>query len=175
MEGYLRILLFGLFLCSCNHSEIKFKTIIDLDSLNREESKATIINDSVEAKYIIGNNYIFWNPTKYQMKFVDSIIVNAITENPEKYFKYLKADSFKDFYKQYVCYVDSKGDSIVYMNAICEIPNFPIFDSTLGYATLKRLDWQHHLDKVEDGGDCYWRIFINFTKRKYFSFSVNGK
>jgi hypothetical protein len=175
MKILIAILLFGICLCSCHHRETKSKSVINKDSLKREELRATIINDPMETHWIIKGKYRFWMPEKHQMDAIDSIIVQAIKERQRNFYRHLKVDSFRSYYKQYVCFIDSTGDSMVFMNATCVVPRFPVFDSIFTHPMTKRFDWQHHLLEVEDGGDCYWRIYINWTIKKCIEFSVNGE
>lgn len=173
MRAFLGLFLIGLLVCTCKNTETKKVILIDKDSLNREELKSTVINDSMETKWITDDCKHFWTPSRNQLDIADSLTVKAIKMNYKKYYKHLKPDSFKDFYKQYVCYIDSKGDSIIYLNAICYIGNDIVFDKN-NKATQTRFDWQNHLFIVDDGGDCFWSIYINFSKRISFRFSVNG-
>jgi hypothetical protein len=33
---------------------------------------------------------------------------------------------------------------------------------------------KHHLIYVKDGGDSFWNIRINFSKKKYLEMNING-
>jgi len=146
---------------------------IDADSLRREELKVTIINDSVETRWIIEGKRSFWTPNEKHLKKIDSIVLDAIKTNYKNTYRHLKPDSLNEYYRQYVCFIDINGDSIVYINAACTIDIQMIIDKSNKVHRI-RDDWQHHLLNVEDGGDCYWSVYINLTKNRYFRFSVNG-
>jgi hypothetical protein len=107
------------------------------------------------------------------MNLIDTILLKAIVDDNGRNFTRTKADSYKEYYRQYVCFVKENGDSIVYINALCKIFEGPIHDDNDSLRWV-RLDWQHHLIEVDDGGPCFWRIWINVTKREYFNFMVNG-
>ena len=175
MRTFLIFLLLGLLFHSCRHSVTVNKPIvaIDGDSLRREELKVTIINDSIETKWIIEGKCSFWTPKEKHLKKIDSIVLNAIKTNFKVRYRHLKPESLNDYYRQYVCFIDINGDSIVYINAACTIDIHMIIDKSNKVNRI-RDDWQHHLLNVDDGGDCYWSVFINLTKNKYFRFSVNG-
>jgi len=133
-------------------------------------NKITIINDSTQSKYIADSFTSFWVPTQNQLDTIDSIIEQAIRENGKDYYKYLKPDSVKQYYRQYICYTDTKGDSIAFINAFLKIDFLPLPGDV-----RKRDDWRYNLIKVFDGGDRYWQIWINFSKKRYYNFHVNGE
>jgi hypothetical protein len=163
--------LFFVILLSCRQNETKVK-YVNKDSIDKENLRYTLINDTSETKWIVDKGLLFWKPNQEQNILIDSIINAAAKKIYKKTYRYLSPDSISRFYRQYVCFVDSNGDSIVFVNALCHIFNDPVFDKN-NNARLVRADWQHHLIIVHDGGDCFWRIWINYSKKKYFRFSVN--
>jgi hypothetical protein len=160
-------------LCSCNKFNHGDKLAFDLDSLEKEELKITLINDTTQIRWIIKDYKSFWSPTNDQMNSIDSIIVKGIQENQRDFYRRLNPASYKSYYRQYVCYTLANGDSMVYIRAICEVGDYPMEDKN-GQLYFKRNDWQNKFQTVMDGGDCYWHIWINFTKRKYLRFIVHG-
>jgi hypothetical protein len=62
--------------------------------------------------------------------------------------------------RQYVCYLNEKGQKIVYVNCFCH-----------DYSS----DWHKSIIIVKDGGECYFHLKINLTTKKYFEFMVNGE
>jgi hypothetical protein len=174
MRFFQGLITIGLIIGPCQHGEIrKNVALIYSDSLKREELMATIINDSTDTKFFDLDIKGFWIPSQNQLDLVDSIIISAIKTNYKKENKYLRPGSFKEYYKQYVCFIDCNGDSMVFMNAFCEVRYFTVLDKNSS-SPRKREDWQHNLRFVFDGGDCFWNIIIKLTKRKYIRFSVNG-
>jgi hypothetical protein len=173
MRFYLMIL-FLIILLSCKQNDTHGK-IVNKDSMDKEKLRYTLINDTLETKWIIGDNgFKFWQPNKRQILLIDSIILGAVTNNYKNYYRHLKPDSISKFYRQYVCYIDSNGDSIVFVNALCHILDDLEFDKNKPVRFV-RGDWQNHLMMVDDGGDCFWSMQINYTKKEYFRFSVNGQ
>lgn len=173
MRIYLVFLFLILLTFSCRQNEATKTERIDKDSLKREELKLTFINDSIQVKSITSDYRSFWTPSQNQTYLVDSIAIKAINDNPKNQHRFLKPGSYKDFYKQFVCFIDSKGDSIVFINAFCRVGNHVEFNKDKN-PTMLRFDWQHYLYLVDDGGDCFWVIYINWTKRKCVRFTVNG-
>jgi hypothetical protein len=98
------------------------------------------------------------------MTLVDTLTVLGIKSLEHEYNR-LSIKSFRDYYRQYVCYIQPDGDSIVFINAVCNI----WFDP-MGI----REDWQNNIIMVMDGGDCFWSTLINFTKKRNIRLVVNG-
>jgi len=155
---------------SCIQRDIDMKAKIALDSLKREELKITIINDTNQTKYITDNYTSSWTPTLNQLLTIDSILEKAIRDNGKDYYRHLKPITFKNYYRQYVCYIENNGDSVAFINAFYKIDFRPM----PGDSVKRRDDWQFYLIEVKDGGDCYWNISINLSKKKYYNFIVNG-
>jgi hypothetical protein len=184
------LILFGSISFSCNQTPPKKETpivldslkreelkinpqkeeLIALDSLRREELKMTIISDTSQIKWISKGFTNVWIPTQRHLNITDTILVRAIKENQNKNIRKLKSACYKEYYRQYVFYVNNGSDSIVYINAICHIYPVPSIDVN----ERKRRPWQHRLEDVEDGGVCFWHVWINFHKRNYYNFTVNG-
>lgn len=176
MQIILEILLLIVFLSSCKIKTLDIETLsaFSIDSIEKEELRITLINDSNQVHYFIDDDYIsFWSPTKSQMNEIDTIIINGIRENSKDYYNNLSPNTYNDYYRQYVCYILPDGDSIAFINAICRITEHPVEDKHGQYYFIKD-DWQHNLIYVMDGGDCFWRIWVNFSKKKYLRFIVNG-
>lgn len=79
----------------------------------------------------------------------------------KEYGKQLKF-SDSDYYRQYVGYIDSKGNRIVLVNAVCK---------SYGQKSDLRKDWIF----VFDGGTCFYQIRVDLTAKKCFDFSINGE
>lgn len=163
--------LFAFFISSCHHTDSKNFAKLKQDSINCERSKIAVINDSMQTKWIVKKNCIYWIPSPKDFKIVEMIVKEANT-NLES-FGHDGIKSYDSYYKQLVCYKNELGDSIVYLNAVCEFLNKPIIDKN-GILRTQRFDWQHQLLIVNDGGSCYWNICINISKRKYCNFFING-
>lgn len=153
---------------SCNHKKTEKDSLVILDSIQKEHLKITFITDTLI------NNEQKWIPTFNQLKIIDSIIAKAILENDNNHYKILCPDSISSYYRQFICSVNLKGDSLVYINAIYRIEEFPEKDEK-GEFVYKRSDWQNRIISPCDGGEYNWQIKINFSKKKYEFFNVNGK
>ena len=137
------------------------------------ESKFTTITDTIQLKWIVKDLTSFWTPKNDDLRLAESVVENAIKENNNEYWSILDTLTAKKYYRQYVFYTDSNNDSIIYINAFCNLLDIPTDSS--GVMIMKPYDWQNNLMIVDDGGDCYWSIKINLTKMTYFDFMVNGE
>lgn len=84
--------------------------------------------------------------------------------NPETVKKYGKLLKFgdSDYFRQYVGYVDSKGNRIVFINAVCK---------SYGQKSDLKKNWIF----VLDGGSCFYQIKVDLTSKKCTDFSANGE
>ena len=178
MKESLLVILAILVLVSCEEklksSENKATTKFEADSLQREQLRYSIINDAKQASFISKGDTSLWTPTKEQIDQILLLTKSSISANENKFSRHLKADSLDSSYKQMIFYVDSNGDSLVFINGLCEIGDYPMEDSN-GRLRFYRRDWQNQLILVNDGGDCYWRAFINFSKKQIEGPYANGE
>ena len=62
------------------------------------------------------------------------------------------------YLRQYVAVVDSSGERKVWVNFFC---------GAWG-------DWRHYAVVVDDGGNCFFQLFINLTRRQVLALIPNG-
>jgi hypothetical protein len=170
---FIQIILLSFLFLSCNKIKTDNNTTVELDSLQKEELRITFINDSTQMHLVSDKYTSFWRPTWIQLDTIDSILVHSISEIKDRHLYYLKVDSLKNYYRQYVCYKDSVGDSIIFVNAMYHLNYLPQLGETINSKPKKQL-WQKFIITVNDGGDSYWRIWINYSKKKQFRFIING-
>jgi hypothetical protein len=70
----------------------------------------------------------------------------SIIDHPEKY------------YKQIIAVTNSNGEKETWVNCFCFV----------------KKDWKRHLLMVSDGGNCYFHLKINLTKKVVYGFYVNS-
>jgi hypothetical protein len=137
------------------------------------DSIHTVISDTSQLKWITKDLVSFWTPNTVDLRLTESILKKAIKENLNEYWSLLDTLTVKKYYRQYVFYIDSQNDSIVHINAFCEVLERPV--DSAGTWIIRPYDWKNYLIIMRDGGDCYWSIKINLTKNTYFNFMVNGE
>jgi hypothetical protein len=76
----------------------------------------------------------------------------------------LNKDNFvinlKQYYRQYVPFLNEKGEKEVWVNCFC--------------SSLDN-DWRKDIIYVHDGGNCFFQLRVNLSKGTYHEFSVNGE
>ncbi len=79
----------------------------------------------------------------------------------EPKFKNIKT-RYKEYGRQYVFFYNKKGDLCVLINCCCGKSKYNWLFSK-----------QYFI--VDDGGDCYWKMFINLDKGLLISYYINGE
>jgi hypothetical protein len=165
----LRIITTCIFLIAVGFTSCKNSQNHSIDNkATFNDTSIAVINDTMQAKFYVGD-YTLWSPTQNQIIIIDSIMRESTSDT-------LMVDRILDFnkyYKQYICYIDASGDSIIYISGFCQIPSAPVRDSTMNWK-LTPHDWKHNFLRVDDGGRCFWQMRINFTKKKYSDYTING-
>ena len=141
-----------------------------------ETSRFTVISNTSETKAVTRGIKQLWEPTEEQIHKIENIIKSAVSKDPSVGNRHLKSDSIDSIYKQYVCYVSSTGDSLVYVNASCIEREVFLTDSATNKLEVKKFDWRNKLfGRVLDGGDCFWNMRINFSQKSILELNVNGE
>jgi len=166
MKNLITSLLVIIVFCTCQSNNNQ-KSQLNI-SQNLIDTSIAIINDSTQLIIHLPIES-YWIPTEEQLLQIDSILLLA-TQDTSNYTRIL---DFKKFYKQYVCYKDSTGDLLVYVNGFCHLMEFPKQDSS-GTWKMVPFDWKTNILEVLDGGPCFWHMQINLTKKKFFNFVLNG-
>jgi hypothetical protein len=102
--------------------------------------------------------------TKEELGKVDQILKaclnthNAKQDTTKEFSEFIDLKKYK---RQYVPFIDTKGDRKVYVNCFCT--------SDWGFDY-----WKKTLVQVDDGGSCFFQLIINLTELKYEQFSTNG-
>ena len=96
----------------------------------------------------------------------DSLVRSAVkTHNaaiPEEKSASLGIDLNRIIYRrQYIAALNPAGDTLVWVNCFC------------GEQTPS--NWRKELIIVEDGGNCYFNLTVNLTKRRVINIFVNGE
>ena len=69
----------------------------------------------------------------------------------------LKLNGYK---RQYVPVINEKGEKEIWINFFC---------SDFGSE-----NWRTDIFTVFDGGNCFWNIKVNLTKKEYYELGING-
>ena len=86
---------------------------------------------------------------------IEKLLRNCVKENNQ-------GIELKRYKRQYVPYINSKGQKEVYVNCFC-------FSDEIEFKY-----WRKQLVMVDDGGDCFFHVTINLTTNKCGNLYVNG-
>lgn len=84
----------------------------------------------------------------------------ATSEIAEEYLHNYLIMDISEYKRQYLPLINENGDKVVWVNSFCSIPE----------------GWNWHTDILgtNDGGNCYFNLTLNLTKRSCEEMSVNG-
>ena len=144
-------------------------TINCYGQLKQVDDKLAIIKDESYIEWFTGEDFKMWTPNSADLMMANEILVDAIN-NGEFYFLKTKSISElkRNYYRQYLCYVDANGEKIIYINSRCKLST----DYDKNNKPVK-FDWKTKMVKTADGGECYWNIKINVTTHKYLELKIN--
>jgi hypothetical protein len=172
------ILIFLIIISSCEQKAEKKKT----DQFETEET-AELPNETkiTVLEFNESWHWIFKNvkPTELSQTEIDEIeliLKKAVTNSNKNQQEYLKRhneeypknqwtetgfelDLDEKYYRQYVPIINENGEKEVWVNFFC---------STM------RDNWETDLVMVHDGGNCFFNIKVNLTKKTYSDLSING-
>ncbi len=97
---------------------------------------------------------------KLSIQHIDSL--EQIRKNKNSDLGKILRFNHSDYYRQYIGYIDNKGNRVIFINAICSASG--------DRNDLKKTWWF-----VLDGGSCYYQIRIDLKGKKCFDFAVNGE
>jgi hypothetical protein len=144
--------------CSCQKSEYL------------KDKKMTLIQNSKYIKWVTGKEYNLWEPSNIELKKTEEILIKAINENQFYFLKEKKLSEIKKNYRQYLCYINDKGEKVVYINSMCDL--FTDYDKENNPISF---DWKNKMIDISDGGECYWNIKINLSTNEYYELKINGR
>lgn len=156
-------ILLTIVLMSCSEQK---KIVQNNDGLDK---KMAIINNPKYIKWITGKDFEIWRPEVSDLKKVDEILSKAIKDNQFYFLKSKQLSEIKKNYRQYLCYINEKGEKVIYINSMCEL--FTDYDKDNNPVPF---DWKNKMIDISDGGECYWNIKINLTINNYYELKVNG-
>lgn len=135
------------------------------------DSRHTIISDTSQVSFL-PNLVKFYNPTIQDYRNAEDLLIKELKNKSSEYLTMLDTLSIRNYYRQYSFYRQTNNDSMVYINGLCEILEYPAESD--GEIIWKPWNWKDELISVNDGGDCYWQVLINLTSRKVEYLMING-
>ncbi|NNE99682.1 MAG: hypothetical protein HKN25_11740 [Pyrinomonadaceae bacterium] len=109
------------------------------------------------------HKYIFKNLTYRKLKLPDLTRAQMLVEKSVADYneKQIQGETIKNLEKyrfQLVSAANPANETVVWVNALCTANG----------------SWRRQIITVDDGGSCYFNLYINLSKETYDRFSVNG-
>lgn len=127
-------------------------------AMQTDADVAILSFDSNLAKYLSKNG----TPTDLSADEIaqsKEIIKKAVDEQNAKQKNAYRLIKLVGYKYQLSPFLNEKGEKEVWINSFCEA----------------RENWKTQIITVEDGGSCYFNLFINLTQNSYTKFYVNGE
>lgn len=169
-------------LCSCSQEsktiaeKEKTEQVNDSDQIdfNPDDTTRIVLLD-LESTYLKRKDRSNANLTIDEYSQIQSLIENRLEEyNKEEEIRYsklqieypnskLKKEDFiinlSHYGRQYVAYINEKGEKEVWINCFCFVHNN---------------EWKKAVFTASDGGNCFFNLTVNLTMNKVLDLSVNG-
>jgi len=130
-----------------------------------DTSKIAILPHDTSNHWVFENSVLF-QLTNQDLQTIDGLLNDCINSNNSKQdttkglSEYINLKNYK---RQYVPFINSKGEKKVYINCFC----FPGYADEFDY-------WKKSLVDVDDGGSCFFHLTINLTSKQYEQLYTNG-
>ena len=146
----------------------------NIDSISVDTSSIAIIPFDTTYHWLFKKS----KPTELsttELEQIETILLDCISEyNPAQKKQFDKISSkypnqkfqlsnfvieLDNYKRQYVAVINENREKEIWINCFCNTWN---------------QDWRKKLIEVEDGGNCYFQLKINLTKKIFYDFMVNG-
>jgi hypothetical protein len=129
-----------------------------------DTNEVAIISFGPDVKWIFDSTHKAATLSNDEVLLVDRLLKKCVAEYnksiPEKSKLSFGIDFSKYQYKrQYVAVMNDKGEKIVWVNGLCHT-----WDDR----------WKKEVVEVMDGGNCYFGVKINLSKRKCLGVGIHG-
>jgi|GEM_PF-1562598 len=173
---YLPSLSLCLILFSCGRPEVSYQTNAvskDINSKDKNLNKHLSVDTSKIAilaidssNHCILERAIPFQLTKKDIKKIYKLLndcINSKIKKEDTTKRFSQYINLKNYKRQYVPFINSKGEKKVYINCFC----FHEYENEFE-------DWKKSLVEVEDGGKCYFHLIVNLTNNSYEKLYTNG-
>lgn len=176
----LAICMFGvIFLLSCKQNDTKSKSST-LPELESDRVNKAVTPEYVILKYDSTMHWLFKGSkpaelNSSEIKEIELLLLKCINAyNPKqlkKFEKYNKENpgyniskthyiiELKKYDRQFIPVINKKGEKEVWVNCFC--------------ITSSKY-WKKEIFQINDGGNCFFHLKINLSKKIYYNLSVNG-
>ena len=137
---------------------------------NKINFKYSILSLAEEELRDVASDYQkTWTPDTSDILIAERLIKSAVS-NTQGHI--LTVETLSNYFRQYVGFRNSSNERVIWVNALCEILKRTIEKD--GQYLLEPWNINEEIISVDDGGDCYWNVFINIDKQEHYKLSING-
>ena len=137
---------------------IVFLTSLNMLSQSIDNEQIVILDDQSENQFFRFRGHSYWQLSDSDFEQTKKIIIDCISDHKDEYYAKSIFKNLKDYYFQFIPYVDSDNNPKVYVSAFC-VPGE---------------NWKSQLVDVDDGGSCFWQVQVDANNYSYDEFRVNG-
>ena len=103
------------------------------------------------------------------LKRLEKSLIKAVRKNQNDHTVLLTSKLLPTYYRQYIAYVDTNGNKQCWIIGSCRLfEDYKELPS--GEFEQIPFDWKNRILEVDDGGDCFWRFWINKETKEYHLF-----
>lgn len=136
--------------------------IIGFSQTNKNDYIFDWQNDNSSLWISIDSTLENFSPTIEQIGIAKKLSKNHIDSLEQNRDGKILKFNHTDYYRQYVGFIDDKGNKVIFINAVCK-------------AYVQKDDLKKRWIFVFDGGSCFYQIKVDLTNKKCLDFSVNGE
>jgi len=100
-----------------------------------------------------------------EIKLIDSLLISCIKKHNDRLIEEdaleKLIDDLENYKRQYVPFINAKGEKEVFINCFCLMP--------------KDDRWKSDIIIFHDGGSCFFKVSINLNKNECYKIAVNGE
>lgn len=106
-----------------------------------------------------------YTPTKQDINLCEEILKRDIDEliSSLNLCTSISNNTLEKYWRQYVGFVNKDGDIIIWINMLYKRSNH-----------LTKAELSNDIISVEDGGEDFWNIYVNVTKKYLYKLQING-
>ena len=137
-----------------------------------DTSNFSVIRFSKSNHFMFDKSYKPTSLSKTEIQALQMLLEKFVAEHNA----FLKMDTtlnsldlnldLRQYKRQFIPALNQKGEKEVFVTCICleDIPGL----------IRSKINWRKDVFKMNDGGKCYFLLFINLNTKQYRNFTVNG-
>ena len=133
--------------------------------------RISVMSDNLVNQAFENGQYKYWNPSGSDIRIVESLVLKSLKEKRQAPQVDSIINTLSDYYFQLVPYLNSDGEKIVLVEALCS-------EFILGEESSENNDgipnWTTDFYTIQSGGGkCFWELKVNINYGYYYDFEIN--